>query len=186
MFEKVKKFLNGKKKLEQPAVVADSSLKPEIKEQPKITEEQIEKIVLDKAILRYLIINAYYAYIEDGEVCFSKYSPLYYKEENSGIYLSISRNEASTSDVHYVQETFADYGIKSEILSSNAKKGLFISGATISKLDEKLQDFLFDIAPVVLRDGSRPYAIQKRCKEINSKLWAKPEFRNMVNGGAER
>ena len=33
MFEKVKKFLNGKKKLEQPAVVADSSLKPEIKEQ---------------------------------------------------------------------------------------------------------------------------------------------------------
>lgn len=169
MFEKVKNFLNGKKQLEQP----------------KAPDSRIEKMSLDKQILRYVIINAYYAYTKDGKISLSKYSPLYYKEENSGIYLVTSRDEASISDVHYVQETFADYGIKSEILSYSTKKGIFISGATISKLDKNLQNFLFDIAPVVLRNGSRPRALDARLEEINEKLWAKSEFRKMINGGVD-
>ena len=178
MFEKVKKFLNGKKQLEQPVVANDSSVKSEA------TDNRIEKMDLDKRILRYVIIDVYYAHAKDGEISLLRYSPLYYKDENSGIYLVTSKNKVSESDVHYAQETFADYGIKSEILSydtSNTKKGIFISGATISKLDEKLQEFLFDIAPVVLRNGDRISALDSRLKEINDKLWAKSEFIKMIN-----
>ena len=151
-----------------------------------VNQNTEQKMALDEVLLRYLVTDAFYAYVKEGHISQSKYSPLYYKEEHAGICIFVSRDKASLSDIHYVQETFADYDIKSEIFSYEAQKVLFVSAATIAKLDENKKEFFHNVAPVILRDGSRPYELTKRCKEINDKLWSKPEFRAMINGGAER
>ena len=188
MFKKVKQFLNSKKQIEQPAqpVQIAQPVQPDVVADYSINKNTEQKMALDKKLLRYLVTDAFYAYVKEGRISQLGYRPLYYEREHVGICIFVSRDKACVSDVHYVQETFADYGIKSEILSYNTQKVLFVSAATIAKLDENKKEFIHNVAPVILRDGSRPYALTKRCKEINDKLWAKPKFVAMISCDAER
>lgn len=93
MFEKVKKFLNAKRHLEQPVIVNDSSAKSEVKEQPK----QPDTVSQDEKILRCYVLYSEYVYYSTA----TKGSCIY-------IHVKPGSDHFTFHNIDYVQQVYAE------------------------------------------------------------------------------
>lgn len=93
MFEKVKKFLNAKRHLEQPVIVNDSSAKSEVKEQPK----QPDTVSQDEKILRCYVLYSEYIYYSTA----TKGSCIY-------VHVKPGSDHFTFHNIDYVQQVYAE------------------------------------------------------------------------------
>lgn len=167
MFKKLKQFLNGKKKMEQPAqpVQIAQPVQPDVVADYSVNqnaEKEEKQIRIDEAVLRFLIIGAD-NYVSSTAI---KERWCYYIFIKPGMMNELMK----VSNIDVVQTVYADHGINARKhvshLDGKEQEVLFIPSSEVAAFDNKKITFLHHTAPVYY-----DYAVGKRETELINRVY---------------